>query len=175
MKMRYSIVTCVVSFVVMVIHAQGSTMKITSPSFDNGGTIPAAHTCDGQDTSPALSWSDIPTGTKSLVLMCDDPDAPAGLWTHWIVFNISPTTNKFSSGQDCHAIGAQLGANSWNKASYGGPCPPSGTHRYYFTLYALDTTLPLKNGAPRSAIEQAMTGHTLAQTKIMARYARNKK
>ncbi len=123
---------------------KGARMKITSQQFQDGGTMPSEATCDGQDISPALAWSEIPTNAKSLVLICDDPDAPSGTWTHWVVFNIPATIPGLKEGQDCQSIGAHIGANSWSKPAYGGPCPLSGTHRYYFRLYALDTTLNLK-------------------------------
>jgi Raf kinase inhibitor-like YbhB/YbcL family protein len=147
-----------------------NTMKLTSPEFENEGRIPSEYTCDGSDTSPELNIADIPESTKSLVLICDDPDAPAGTWDHWIVFNIAPTTSKIAKGAEPQGT---AGKNSWGKAGYGGPCPPSGTHRYFFKLYALDTELDLPEGSAKADIEKAMQGHILEQAQLMGKYQRS--
>ena len=144
-------------------------MKLTSPAFGHNGKIPSEYTCDGSDTSPELNITDVPKNAKSLVLINDDPDAPVGVWDHWIVFNIPPTTAKIEEGSEPEGLG---GKNSWGKTGYGGPCPPSGVHRYFFTLYALDATLNLKEGATKKQIEAAMQGHVVAKTELIGTYQR---
>ena len=144
-------------------------MKLTSPAFENNGKIPSEYTCDGSDTSPELNIADVPKNAKSLVLVNDDPDAPVGTWDHWIVFNILPATAKIEKGEEPEGLG---GKNSWGKTGYGGPCPPSGVHRYFFKLYALDTTLNLKEGATKKEIEKAMQGHVVAKTELIGTYKR---
>src|SRR6266568_2267554 len=124
-------------------HAEGrkkmDTLKITSPAFAHNGTIPAAFTCDGADSMPPLAIGGVPQKAKSLALIMDDPDAPVGTWVHWVAWNIAPQTTEIIE----HSVpaGAVQGRNSWGRNSYGGPCPPSGTHRYFFKLYALDASL----------------------------------
>ena len=142
-------------------------MKLTSPAFGNNGKIPSEYTCDGSDTSPELNIESVPKNAKSLVLINDDPDAPVGTWDHWIVFNIPPTIAKISKGEEPAGIG---GKNSWGRTGYGGPCPPSGTHRYFFKLYALDTMLSLEEGATKKQIETAMQGHVIVKAELMGTY-----
>jgi Raf kinase inhibitor-like YbhB/YbcL family protein len=144
-------------------------MKLTSPAFEHNKDIPSEYSCDGSDTSPELIIGDIPENAKSLVLINDDPDAPVGTWDHWIIFNISPTTTKIDKGKE--PVGTP-GKNSWGKTGYGGPCPPSGTHRYFFKLYALDIKLDLQEGASKAEIEKAMQGHILEQTELIGLYKR---
>lgn len=146
---------------------------IKSAAFNEGGAIPSKYTCDGKDISPPLSWQNTPQGTKSFVLIVDDPDAPAGNWIHWIIFNISETTHELSENLCSLPNGAKQGENSWGKSTYGGPCPPTGEHRYFFKLYALDTLLNLPGGANRSQIESAMQGHILATAKLLGKYKKS--
>ncbi len=146
-------------------------MKLTSSAFQNNGRIPEKYTCDGDDINPSLEISGAPSNAKSLVLIMDDPDAPVGTWDHWILFNINPATKTIS--EDSVPQGAIQGLNSWNRNNYGGPCPPSGTHRYVFKLYALDTTLSLTSNAKKSNIENAMKDHILAQTTLVGVYSRS--
>lgn len=146
-----------------------NTMKLTSPAFENEAMIPPEYTCVGSDISPELNIEGIPENAKSLVLIVDDPDAPAGTWDHWIVFNIPPTTKNIPKGNDPEGTS---GKNSWGKTGYGGPCPPSGTHRYFFKLYALDTLLDLPEGSSKSEIESAMKGHVLEEAQLMGKYKR---
>ena len=148
-------------------------MKLESPAFKNMGAIPTKHTCEGDDVAPSLTWSDVPQGTKSLALIVDDPDAPDPqaprvTWVHWVVFNIPSTAHGLSEG---HALpaGAVQGVNDWKRAAYGGPCPPIGRHRYFHKLYALDTTLPLKQPT-KVALEKAMQGHVLAKAELVGTY-----
>ncbi|MBF0559307.1 MAG: YbhB/YbcL family Raf kinase inhibitor-like protein [Nitrospirae bacterium] len=148
-----------------------SDFMLSSTAFQNNGSIPSKYTCDGSDINPPLAIENIPSGTKSLALIVDDPDAPMGTWVHWLVWNIAPNTNVIKENDV--PKGALLGLNDFRKQPYGGPCPPSGTHRYFFKLYALDTTLGLPAGAKKADIEKAMKGHVLAQTQIIGLYKRS--
>ena len=146
-----------------------SSISITSSSFQAGGDIPAKFTCDGTNVSPALQIGGVPNEAKSLVLLADDPDAPRGLFTHWIIWNIDPKTTRVAENS-APAAGVQ-GTNDFGKRNYGGPCPPSGTHRYFFKIFALDTKLELKPNARRAELDAAMRGHVLAQGELMGRYS----
>jgi Raf kinase inhibitor-like YbhB/YbcL family protein len=146
-----------------------SSISITSSSFQAGGDIPAKFTCDGTNVSPALQIGGVPNEAKSLVLLVDDPDAPRGLFTHWIIWNIDPKTTRVAENS-APAAGVQ-GTNDFGKRNYGGPCPPSGTHRYFFKIFALDTKLELKPNARRAELDAAMRGHVLAQGELMGRYS----
>jgi Raf kinase inhibitor-like YbhB/YbcL family protein len=146
-----------------------SSISITSSSFQAGGDIPAKFTCDGTNVSPALQIGGVPNEAKSLVLIVDDPDAPRGLFTHWIIWNIDPKTTLVAENS-APAAGV-LGTNDFSKRNYGGPCPPSGTHRYFFKIFALDTKLELKPNARRAELDAAMRGHVLAQGELMGRYS----
>ena len=146
-------------------------MKITSSAFQQGGNIPSKFTCDGPNTSPGLQISGIPAEAKTFVLIVDDPDAPSGLFTHWVVWNISPQTSTVAEGSTPKGV---QGTNDFGKSGYGGPCPPSGTHRYYFKIFALDRELDLAAGAKRGQLDAAMKGHVVAQGELMGRYARKK-
>lgn len=145
-------------------------LTITSTAFNDGAPIPALYTCEGKDVSPPLAVGAVPSGARSLALIVDDPDAPAGTWVHWVVWNIPPDTREISEGR--LPPGAVQGKNDFKRNAYGGPCPPSGTHRYFFKLYALDTTLNLPNAATKSALEKAMQGHILARRQLMGTYRR---
>ena len=154
-----------------------ATMKLHSPAFEANSMIPRKYTCDGADISPPLSWSETPAGTKSLVLICDDPDAPMRTWVHWVVYNLSPQTLSLPENIPAKkplADGGLQGINDFRKIAYGGPCPPGGTHRYFFKLYALDTTLDLQPGASKAQVESAMAGHILAQGELIGRYQRKR-
>jgi len=144
-------------------------MKISSSAFADGKSIPSKYTCDGADTSPPLSIEGVPPGAKSLALIMDDPDAPGGTFDHWIVWNIDPKTTAIAEGQSPKGI---AGRNGFGKDGYGGPCPPSGEHRYYFKLYAMDMTLNLPPSSKKADLEKAMKGHTLADGQMMGRYRR---
>ena len=146
-----------------------SSISITSPFFHAGGDIPAKFTCNGTNVSPELQISSVPNEAKSLVLIVDDPDAPRGLFTHWIVWNVDSKTTRVAENSSPTA-GVQ-GINDFGKRNYGGPCPPSGMHRYFFKIFALDTKLELKPGARRAELDAAMRGHTLAQGELIGRYS----
>jgi Raf kinase inhibitor-like YbhB/YbcL family protein len=153
----------------------GRKMQITSSAFAEGGMIPVKYTCDGQDISPPLEWRNAPSGAKSFALISDDPDAPVGTWVHWVAYNIPPDVNKLGENVKAEKEfkdGMRQGNNDWPKIGYGGPCPPGGTHRYYFKLYALDAMLALKPGATKAQLLQAMKGHILAETQLMGKYRR---
>lgn len=144
-------------------------MKLFSPAFENGEAIPSEYTCDGADVSPSLTFSTIPENIKSFALIMDDPDAPMGTWVHWLIWNIPPNITGFSKGEN---ITYPQGKNDFGKLDYGGPCPPSGTHRYFFKLYALDTMLELKEGANKNQLESAMSGHIIEKAQLMGTYER---
>ena len=144
-------------------------MTITSPAFTAGDPIPVQFSCDGENYSPELVWNGIPEGTASLAFIMDDPDAPVGLWVHWVLFNLPADSTGLPEG--AAGVGVD-GLNSWGETGYGGPCPPGGTHRYFFKLYALDTTLDLPAGTAKDALEAAMEGHILAQAELMGTYSR---
>ncbi len=150
-------------------------MKITSTSFEDGGMIPRKYACDGEDISPPLAWTEIPDSTKTLALICEDPDAPVGTWVHWVIFNIPaseralhehiPSINRLPNG-------AIQGRNDFGNIGYGGPCPPMGTHRYFFRIYALSTVLNLEPGISKSELLNAMEDVLLAEGQLMGRYNR---
>ena len=149
--------------------------KVTSGAFQPGGTIPSRYTCDGEDVSPPLGWGEPPAGTKSFALISDDPDAPMGTWVHWVVYNLPPATRQLPEGflrDEQLPDGTRQGRTDFGRTGYGGPCPPSGTHRYFFKLYALDTMLALKPGATAKELEAAMQGHVLAGAELMGTYRR---
>ncbi len=150
-------------------------MELRSSAFQEGGPIPSKYTCDGADMSPPLSWSGPPAETQSFALICDDPDAPMSTWVHWVAWNIPGTTQSLPLGLpkvDSLPGGMQQGTTDFRRIGYGGPCPPSDTHRYFFNVYALDTTLTLPASTTKPALEQAMRGHILAEARLMGVYTR---
>lgn len=150
-------------------------IKVKSPAFQDGGNIPARYTCDGPDVSIPLSWEGIPDGTKAIALIADDPDAPAGTWVHWVMWNIPPTATGLPEGlpkEPKLKDGSIQGINDFGRHGYGGPCPPSGTHRYYFKVYALDCNIDLPASAQKQDLLEAMKGHILAEGQLMGRYSR---
>lgn len=147
---------------------------VTSDAFEHHGNIPARYTCDGEDAFPALRFEDVPSKAKTLAIICDDPDAPNGLWVHWIAFNIPASTPEIKESDEVLSLGAIIGTNSWNKQSWGGPCPPSGTHHYFFKVYALDTQLALDKTARNIDLVRAMQGHIIGYGELMGLYARVK-
>lgn len=156
--------------------AKMETIQITSPAFDHGGMIPPKYTCDGDDISPPLEWDTLPQGTKSIVIIADDPDAPAKTWVHWLVWNLPPSFKGLEENIEPsdELGGATQGTTDFGKTGYGGPCPPSGTHRYFFKIYALDTTLDLEPSATKNDLLEAMQPSILAQGELMGKYARKK-
>lgn len=151
-------------------------MKISSPAFENGGSIPPTYTCDGEDRIPPLKFEEIPDGARSLALIVDDPDVPANLrpdrnWDHWVVWNLPPSTTEVREGTE---PGGVAGTNSWGRNDYGGPCPPDREHRYFFKLYALDMLLDLPPSAGKLELEQAMESHIVGRAELMGRYDRKR-
>jgi Raf kinase inhibitor-like YbhB/YbcL family protein len=142
---------------------------VSSPAFENKKLIPSKYTCDGDNVNPPLTIEDVPEKTKSLVLIVDDPDAPMGTWDHWIVWNIPPTNTIKEN-----TVPGTEGINDFRKHSYGGPCPPGGTHRYFFKIYALDTKLDLNSNSRKKDVEKAMQGHILAKGELVGLYHRSK-
>ncbi len=151
-------------------------IRLSSSAFEQGHTIPARHTCDGEDVSPPLRWEHVPSNAISLALICDDPDAPAGTWTHWLIYDIPPEIDTLAEGipaDEMLPFGARQGQNSFGRIGYGGPCPPRGSsHRYFFTLYALDTRLDLPPGASKQAVQAALDGHVVGEGQLMGVYQR---
>ncbi len=147
-------------------------IKVTSPVFSEGSMIPAKYTADGADVNPPLLMENVPENARSLVLIMEDPDAPVGTWTHWLVWNISPKTREIAENRVPDK--AFLGTNDFGRKPYGGPAPPSGTHRYFFRVYALDVVLNLPAGARRNGLEQAMRGHLVAEGALMGKYSRRR-
>ena len=151
-------------------------VNLISPSFEHQQAIPAKHTCEGADASPALNWAGAPSSTKSLALICDDPDAPGRTWVHWVIYNIPAGTTELPEGvaKSDTVAGARQGVNDFGKVGYGGPCPPRGhgKHRYFFKLYALKSELDLKPRATKKQVENAMKGQILAQVELVGTYER---
>jgi hypothetical protein len=178
MKMRHKIIYPVLSILVFFLVSnslskevkQMGELKISSPVFENNGNIPVKYTCDGMDVSPPLLIENIPTDSKSLALIVDDPDAPMGTWVHWVLWNINPKTGEIR--ENTVPEGAKQGINDFTKHDYVGPCPPSGTHRYFFKLYALDNLLELGPNSKKADMEKAMKGHIITQTQIVGLYKR---
>ena len=144
-------------------------LSVTSPAFENNKPIPVKYTCDGANINPPLTIEDVPEETKALVLIVDDPDAPMGTFDHWVVWNIPPTTRKIEE----NTVPGTEGISTSRKHAYGGPCPPYGTHRYFFKVYALDTQLDLKSNSSKRDVEKAMKGHILAEGELMGLYSRH--
>lgn len=158
-------------------NAAAPTQEFTllSAAFEHEQSIPTEYSCDGADQSPPLHWLHPPNGVQSYVLIMDDPDAPIGVWDHWILFNIPPTVHSLDAAipsQDRLEDGSIHGTNSWGRTDYGGPCPPSGTHRYFFRLYALDARLSLHPDATKTEVQEALKPHVLAETVLMGTFSR---
>lgn len=151
--------------------AGAARMKVTSSAFQEGSNIPSKFTCAGGNASPPLQITGVPSEAKTLVLIADDPDAPNGVFTHWLVWNIPPQTSSIAEGRAPKGV---HGTNDFGKSEYGAPCPPPGTHRYFFRVLALDRELTLPAGARRSELNGAIKGHVIAQGELMGRYSRKK-
>lgn len=150
-------------------------IKVTSSAFVEGGMIPKQYTCDGKDVSPPLKWEGVPDTAKTIALICDDPDAPMGTWVHWVLFNLPAKVQELPENVPPAKTlpnGAKQGTNDFGRIGYGGPCPPGGTHRYYFKVYALDCELKLDAGATKAQLLKAMEGHIVAQGQLMGKYKR---
>jgi hypothetical protein len=168
----------VVFLLALATGGHAMAFELTSTAFKAGDTIPAKHTCEGADVSPPLAWTDPPPGTKSLALVCDDPDAPAGIWVHWVLWGLPATARALPEGVPTKPAlddGSAQGTNDFRRTGYGGPCPPRGHgfHRYFFRLYALDARPDPGPGATRQALLKAMEGHVRGQAELMGRYKRD--
>ena len=150
-----------------------ATIKVISAAFQEGQMIPKKYSCKGDNISPEISWSGAPAQTKSFALICDDPDAPKGTWVHWVVFNIPAHVVSLPEGVDPVSLGATVGKNSWGsqQEGFGGPCPPSGVHRYFFTVYAVDQMLNFDKNATKEKVLAALQGHIAAQGQLMGRFS----
>lgn len=157
----------IILLLILIACNGGGKMKLESPAFEHEGNIPSEYTCDGEDKIPELRIKNVPEKAKSFVLICEDPDAPMGTWDHWVAWNI-PVTDKINS------LAGAKGKNSWGRLDYGGPCPPSGEHRYYFSVYALDTELELAEGSSKEELKKAMEGHVIEEAVLMGKYSRQK-
>jgi Raf kinase inhibitor-like YbhB/YbcL family protein len=170
----------VVMISLFVVGRTGSAampLSLTSSAFADDGEMPKRYTCEGSDVSPPLAWSGVPEGTKSLVLVVDDPDAPDPkaprmTWVHWVLYNLPPTASALPEGVAAEALppGAQQGLNDWKRPGYGGPCPPIGRHRYFHKLYALDTVLAGLGSPTKGKLLKAMEGHVLAHAELVGTY-----
>jgi Raf kinase inhibitor-like YbhB/YbcL family protein len=150
-------------------------IRVTSTAFDDGGMIPPRYTCDGDDISPPLRWDAAPDGTRSIALIADDPDAPMGTFVHWVLYGLPPDVRELPEGlpdDETLSNGAKQGTTGFGRIGYGGPCPPSGTHRYYFKVYALNVQIDLRAGESKASLLKAMDGHILAQGQVMGKYKR---
>lgn len=161
--------------ILLLFQGEAMAFILKSSAFKHETVIPTKYTCDGANISPPLSWEDTPADTKSFVLILEDPDAPAGTWDHWVLFNIPAKTNQIPENVRTLPTGTQMGTNSWQIATYRGPCPPDREHRYFFKIYALDGTLSLSEGATKSEIQKAMNKHVLGTSELITRYDRKRK
>jgi hypothetical protein len=171
---------CAFAAVAIVLPQQGEAMDkvmLNSSAFEPNGPIPAKYTCEGEDVSPALTWSGVPSGTKSLALIVDDPDAPDPAapkmtWVHWVLYNISPSAKGLPEAARTNSLprGTREGLNDWKRTGYGGPCPPIGRHRYFFKLYALDTELGDLGEPTKAQLKKAMAGHILGEVQMVGTY-----
>lgn len=174
---------CALPLLALVLAPGGSAasrFSISSPAFAPNGPIPSKHTCEGEDVSPALAFSGLPDGTKSLALIVDDPDAPdpaapKSTWVHWVLYDLPPTSTGLPEGVTALPSGTREGKNDWKRTGWGGPCPPIGTHRYFFKLYALDTLLGDLREPTKAALLKAMEGHVLAQAEVVGTYRKRER
>lgn len=173
-----AVLTATVTATAALAREEGN-MRINSTAFSNQTAIPALYTCEGKDISPPMAWSDIPTGTKSLALIVDDPDAPDPAapkmtWVHWVLYNLPPTSDGLPESVKTLPVGTKEGVNDWKRIGYGGPCPPIGRHRYFHKLYALDTVLPDLNQPTKAKLEEAMKGHVIGEAQLMGTYQKDR-
>ena len=152
-------------------------IKIISTAFEDGGMIPSKYTCDGEDISPPLHWEAVPDGTASIAIISDDPDAPVGTWVHWVLFNLPPDTKELKEkfpDDETLPDGTRQGITDFGATGYGGPCPPSGTHRYYFKIYALDKKIDVATIVDKTQLLQEMEGHIIGQGQLIGKYQRQR-
>ena len=169
-----AVLTATITTVTTLAGEEGN-MRISSSVFGNLSAIPALYTCEGKDISPALTWTELPAGAKSLALIVDDPDAPDPAapkmtWVHWVLYNLPATNGELSEGANALPAGTKEGVNDWKRTGYGGPCPPIGRHRYFFKLYALDIVLPDLKQPTKAKLEEAIKGHVIGEAQLMGTY-----
>lgn len=167
----------IIPAVTLLIGGENMKIDISSTAFKEGEAIPSRYSCDGDDISPPLAFSNVPDGTASLALICDDPDAPMGIWVHWVLYNLPPQTRSLNEGMtksERLPDGSIQGISDFKRPGYGGPCPPGGTHRYFFKIYALDTMLSIEGKVTKEDLLKGMDGHILAEGSLMGRYSRKK-
>ena len=181
--LRLAVLTlAILSFASAIAHEESPvSLKLVSSAFEEGGAIPKKYTCEGQDISPPLAWSGVPQGAKSLVLIVDDPDAPDPkapkmTWVHWVLYNLPANVTGLPEGVTVKALpaGTMVGLNDWKRASYGGPCPPIGRHRYFHKLYALDAALSGLSQPDKAAVEAKMRPHILAEATLIGTYEKGR-
>jgi len=176
MNIKLICIMSIISAVLFVSNITGGeppkkdTLTLSSPAFEHNGNIPVKYTCDGVNVNPPIFIKQVPAGTKSLALIVDDPDAPSGTWVHWVLWNMDPAIKEIK--EDSFPKGAKQGMNDFRQQTYKGPCPPSGTHRYFFKLYALDTTLTLHANATKAELEKSMKGHIIEKAHLVGFYKR---
>lgn len=174
--MTFRILFLLITILFQINGGHDMALTLKSPAYEEKGMIPSKYTCDGANISPPLQWSNAPDNTKSFAIIFDDPDAPAGTWVHWVLYNIPSNIHEIEEdvpAQKTLDNGATHGINDFKKLSYGGPCPPGGTHRYFMKLYALDTQLDLKPGATKKQLLDTMEGHIIEKAELMAKYKRH--
>ncbi len=172
-----SFVILAAAAILITVGGDAMAFELKSSAFTEGKPIPSKYTCDGEDLSPPLEWADAPAGTKSYALIADDPDAPMGTWVHWVAWNLPSSADELGEGTAADASlpdGTRQGITDFKRPGYGGPCPPSGTHRYFFKLYALDGKLDLPSATTKKDLEKAMSGRVLGQAQLMGTYARQR-
>jgi len=171
---KKGVLQCCAIVVILLVTGRGFGMQLLSNDFSSNERFPMRFTCDGAGVSPSVYWKDVPAETKSFALILEDPDAPSGIFTHWLIFNLPPEERQLSEAMSQLPDGAQWGLTSWEHSGYGGPCPPRGqTHRYIFKLYALDTLLQFSNPPVREKLLQTMDGHILAKAELISTYQRS--
>jgi len=177
MKYTFNAIATFILFINCYLPGHVVELKIESSSFKEGELIPSKYTCDGENISPPLSWKDVPEGTKSFALISDDPDAPVGDWVHWVIYNVPAEVHELKEGASSKRLlpkGSIEGITDFRNTGYGGPCPPSGIHRYFFKLYALNTILHLPAGTSKKKLLEAMQGHIISQATLIGKYSRKK-
>ncbi len=175
--MKRTLIVATIVLITAIMGGDAMALELTSPAFTNGAPIPAQYTCDGANISPAFTWSGAPKKTKSFALIADDPDAPMGVWVHWVIWNIPATATGLAekiAPTEKLPDESEQGLNDSRKYGYSGPCPPGGKHRYYFKLYALDRLLALPKKANKGMLKHAMKDRILAQTEMMGTYRRKR-
>jgi hypothetical protein len=173
-KLNFIFILAIFILTTLFFNGEAFAMELSSSAFLNNSTIPANYTCDKENISPPLAWKDAPIGTRTFALIVDDPDAPRGTWTHWVLYNLPADTMSLAENVKTLPAETKIGINSWGKQEYGGPCPPSGEHRYFFKLFAIDISLESKKPLTSETLTDAMQGHILENVEIIGRYTKHR-